>query len=590
VRINGRLYLVREQEEIQTNQGIVSRYRFGHVLFRDYFYERLSEGERRLLHGDVAVALEKLYAGQLDGMAVQLGDHFHKAGEYRRALPHFCVAAERAARIYANDEAIAHYTRAIELADRVGLDTVSLAKLHRGRGLACETLGEFDCARADLEGSLEIAHAAGERRIEWRALIDLGKLWASRDYNRTRDYFESALELARRTDDHALLAGSLNWMGNWYANAENPARATQCHQEALEIFGELGDRQDLANTLDLLGIANLLGGDLSASVQYYDQAITLYRELDDQPRLLSSLMGRGTTVSLLVLLATAPPITPRDAQRDIEEAVHIAREIHSPPEEAWAHWSLGLLYTVRGRFGRALELMQNGLDLASKIGHREWVVGNRFALGVLYTELLAPNEARRQLEQALSLAQGLRSRYWVHHVIGALAGAYTLLEDLKAAQTCLETVITSATPMDTMGKRYCWAKWAELALAQDSPALALDITERLITSARGRTQGCVITFLWLLKGEALAAMERVDEAGRFLQAGLENAKALGEQFLLWRLHASLGRLYWMTNDRIGAQNEVSAARELIYELAATVPEQGLKDSFLQGAHNVIDLH
>jgi hypothetical protein len=34
--------------------------RIDHVLFQDYVYKRLSPGERRLLHGDVATALEKL--------------------------------------------------------------------------------------------------------------------------------------------------------------------------------------------------------------------------------------------------------------------------------------------------------------------------------------------------------------------------------------------------------------------------------------------------------------------------------------------------------------------------------------------------
>ncbi len=62
-----------------------------------------------------------LYAGQLDEMSVQLGHHFHEAGEYGRALPYFGVAAERAARLYASEEAITHYTQAIELAGRVSL-------------------------------------------------------------------------------------------------------------------------------------------------------------------------------------------------------------------------------------------------------------------------------------------------------------------------------------------------------------------------------------------------------------------------------------------------------------------------------------
>jgi adenylate cyclase len=576
--------LVREQEEVQTVQGRLSRYRFGHVLFQDYLYRRLSPGERRLLHGEVAVALEKLHGGQLDGMAVQLAHHFHRAGDHGRTFRYFTLAAERAARLFANGEAITHYTQAIELAERVSPDALSLAKLHRGRGLACERLGEFDRARADHEAILQVAHAASERRVEWRALLDLGKLWASRDYNQARDCFERALELARQIDDPAVLAGSLNWMGNWHANAEDPLRAVEYHQEALQISEELGDRRDLARTLDLLGIAHLLGGDLTASVRYYDRAIALFRELDDHPRLVSGLIARAAIVSELVLLASIPAIAPPDAPRDFEEAIRIAREIDSAPDEAWAYWALGLLHTVQGRFGRAMEVIQSGLRIASEIGHREFEVGNRFALGVLYAELLAPEAALQPLKGALTLAGELRSQIWIHHVTGALAGAYYLLDDLVQAQACLETVLSPQTPMNTIGKRHCWARRAELALAQGDPVLTLDIADRLIASAPGMSPGRVITFLWKLKGEALITLGEMEGAHTLLQAAVQNAHATGERFLLWRIHGSLGRLSRAWGRQSEAEQEFGTARELVEELADTVPAGKLRDDFLQRAH------
>jgi DNA-binding SARP family transcriptional activator/Flp pilus assembly protein TadD len=580
--------LVKSQEETQTHRGTLSRYRFGHVLFQEYIYNQLGPGERRLLHRDVAIALEKFYDGQLDEMAVQLGHHYRKAGDFKRAFPYIVTAAERAARIHATDDAIRHYTQAIELSDKVSLDRVSLANLHRGRGLVYDTLGDFEIARADLETGLKFAHTMGELQVEWRLLLDLGKAWASRDYHRTREYFERALELARNMNDAASLGRSLNWMGNWYANAEDPKMAAEFHKEALEIFDDLGDQQGLARTLDLLGIVNLLGGDHSASVGYYDRAVALFQELDNRPALLSSLMGRGTNGSLMVLLATASANTPTDAQRDIEEAIRMARNIHSPSEEAWADWSLGLLHVVHGQFGRALEFIQNGLRIASEIEHREWLVGNRFALGILYDELFAPEEARQQLETALTLAKGLRSQYWIHHVVGALAEAYYLLGDPERAQDCLKTVISPDTPMDTMGKRYCWARYAELLLVQGEPVLALDTVERLIASAPGLRSGDVITFLWWLKGEVLATLGHAEKAVPLLQTAVENAQELEERFLQWHVHASLGKLHQAMNHQSEAQIEISAARGLVDDLAATVPVETLKESYLEGAYDMID--
>jgi tetratricopeptide (TPR) repeat protein len=160
-----------------------------------------------------------------------------------------------------------------------------------------------------------------------------------------------------------------------------------------------------------------------------------------------------------------------------------------------------------------------------------------------------------------------------------------LLDDLTAAQTCLDTAFSKQLPMDAIGNRYCWARQAELALLQGDAALALDITERLIGSAPGMSLRRVITFLWMLKGEALAVMGCTEEACSLLRAAIENAREMEERFLLWRLHASLGRLCRAMGRQSEAEKEFSTARELVEELANTVPDRELRDSFLRRARD-----
>jgi class 3 adenylate cyclase/tetratricopeptide (TPR) repeat protein len=564
-----------------------NRYIFKHALMQDAAYHMQLQTKRQELHASAVNALEKQYSQDLSSHYSSLAYHSEMAGDHDRAFPYFGLAAERAEQIYANDEAINYYSRAIELSELVSADAVSETNLHRGRGRAFETKGDFDQARSDFETSFHVAHNADQSQMEWRAIIDLGKLWASRDYQKTRDYFEDALELARQKDNPAILGGSLNWMGNWTANNEQPLQAVVYHQEALQIFEQLGNTRDIANTLDLLGIAHLLAGDYSASVKYYDQAIPIFRELDDRPRLISSLIGRGVIVSLGILLAMVPPDPAPDAQQDFIEARQIAREIGSSPDEAWASWAQGLLYTLGGNFGGALEVARDGAKIASEIGHREWLVGNLFASGVLYCELLAPDKALLELQRALELAVELRSQYWITHVTGAQATAYLILGDLSKAQSSLDTVITSQTPMDTKGRRYCWARRAELALTADDRNTALSITERLIASAAGMAPERVITFLWLLKGKALAAMDRMEDAETLLHSAAANAQKTKERFLLWRIHASLGRLYKYMDHGDVAQDEISAARSLIEEMASTIPDEELKQNFRQRASEAL---
>ena len=58
--------------------------------------------------------------------------------------------------------------------------------------------------------------------------------------------------------------------------------------------------------------------------------------------------------------------------------------------------------------------------------------------------------------------------------------------------------------------------------------------------------------------------------------------------MLGDLHAAracLERLYRATDHQREAEKEFSAACELIEELVATVPDETLKDNFLQGAYS-----
>jgi tetratricopeptide (TPR) repeat protein len=409
--------LVREQGEVQIGPRRAAVYRFGHILVQEYLYQRLSRAERRLLHGQVAAALEHLYDGKQSEIAVRLAQHFLRAGDDGPAFHYSALAAESAARRYAHEEAITLYTQALQLAPRAAPDVATLAGLHCKRGLAHETLGRFEHARTDYETALQAGQAAGERRVEWRALLDLARLWGSRDYAESRGLIDRALDLARHMGDPAVYAESLNWVGNWHLNADDLPLAIEYHRQALTVVERLGDPRETASTLDLLALANLIRGELAASVEHYDRAIALWQRMDDQAGLAASLTGRGLARCGASLMGPTiiAPATQANAQADLEDALRIARDTNSPSAEAWALWALGLLHAAEGQYGRALEAVHGSLSVATAIGHREWMAGSRSILGQLYVALFAAEEARLQLRQALALANELHSQHWIHH-------------------------------------------------------------------------------------------------------------------------------------------------------------------------------
>jgi DNA-binding NarL/FixJ family response regulator len=558
---------------------------FRHALTQQAVASDLLARERRALHHAIAEALERVYPEALDSRLADLAYHFDAAEIWDRALEYARRAGDQARELYAPRAAVEQFTRAINAARRMVRDPEP--DLYRARGRMQEMLGEFDAARADYEQALAAARAAHDGLGQWHSLFDLGFLWTGRDYERAGVYLQQALEAARAMQDRSIRAHSLNRVGNWYVNGEQPHDGQRYHQEALSIFQELNDRHGLAETFDLLAGAAHLGGDLAQGMAHYEQAAVIFRALNDPMGLVSSLTWltfRGATY-LNTMVATAPLMA---CVRTGEEALRIAREINWRVGEALAMIALGICLGAQGDYGRAVALAHGGLEIAEEIGHTQWLSAARVALGGLYLDLLALPIARHHLEQGLAIAQQSNVLFSIRLQTSMLTLTCLGQHELARAESLLEAAIgpvgsalTDAEVVPTMAQRLCWYARAELALKRGAPAEALQIADRLITSAGPSEQ--IVACLPRFRGETLAALKQADEAEAALLTAQQAASAQGARPQLWRIHAALARLYQSQSRRAEASDSSAAARGIVDELAAHIPDAELRDGFLQGA-------
>ncbi len=245
---------------------------FRHALTREAILSQLLARERRLLHQRVAETMEQAYAHDREMHLAELAQHYHAAGLWARALEDGRRAGERALALYAPGAASEHFTRAVDAAAQ--LHVPAEASLVRARGQAREALGDFAGALADYEQALA---SAGDPVMEWQALLDLGALWASRDYEQAGRWFERALEAARLADDQHRVARSLNRLGNWLVNIGRTGEGFELHRQALSLLEVEGDPAGVAETVDLLGIALGVHGDVVAAVEQFGRAVERLR-------------------------------------------------------------------------------------------------------------------------------------------------------------------------------------------------------------------------------------------------------------------------------------------------------------------------
>lgn len=94
-------------------------YLFKHVLTQEAAYASILNEQRRSLHRKVAVFMEPAAADTPAEHAAVLAHHWLCAEDWAKALKYTLQAAERASKLYARPEAIAHYWQALELLERV---------------------------------------------------------------------------------------------------------------------------------------------------------------------------------------------------------------------------------------------------------------------------------------------------------------------------------------------------------------------------------------------------------------------------------------------------------------------------------------
>lgn len=158
-----RLVLGEGSQRLEPGGQRLSHYRFRHILFQRYLYQRLDEAERSYLHEAVGNELERLFGERKDTIAVELARHYVQAGQADKAVDYLLLAGDQARRLYAYQEAIDYYEQALALlreGDQTSRERAgrTLMKL----GLTYHSAFNFERSRQAYEEGFSLLRQAGE--------------------------------------------------------------------------------------------------------------------------------------------------------------------------------------------------------------------------------------------------------------------------------------------------------------------------------------------------------------------------------------------------------------------------------------------
>jgi len=365
---------------------------FHHALAQEVAYQRILKRRRRELHRLVAEVAERLY-GDGDDVIDVLARHAYLGEIGAEAIGFLRKAGERARSLFANEEAILHFTRAVELAQREGVSAdaltallLDLADLHELRGNYDEALRAYTQARetpADFRAwrgtastlrkqgrysealdLLDVVLASSELRKSAAKVFWLERSWTLSATGR----FPEALDAARKglgltRSAHDKVAGQLLLQ---VARAETEMGQTLdaiAHAKQAEtIFEDLDQARELSTTMRITGRAYQLQGDLDRAADSLRRGLAMAERIGSIEEVGGSLINLGLVERERGAVEAAIDCD-RRAISEFERIGHAAgRTI------GYGNLADGLMRL--GRLDEALEQCGLALEMARSIGHQ----------------------------------------------------------------------------------------------------------------------------------------------------------------------------------------------------------------------------
>jgi class 3 adenylate cyclase/tetratricopeptide (TPR) repeat protein len=266
-------------------------YVFKHALIQEVAYGSLLTPRKQGLHLRVAAALEILHAGRLEDVDDRLAYHYARTTASDKAIEYLRRLAGRAARWYANPEAVAAYQEALTHArrlpagperDRQCLD-LSLRQAH-----SLHFLGRFDEIF-----DLLLRQESDVKRLGDPALAGEYYFRLGRTYDVLADH-ERAIDCARRAIDEAERAGDrtvegkarfvLAYVGYWTGRYDE---GVAHGEQAVAALKGSPERWWLGEAHWVVGINHAMAGSFDAALASLDRAQAIGESLMD-PRLQST--------------------------------------------------------------------------------------------------------------------------------------------------------------------------------------------------------------------------------------------------------------------------------------------------------------
>jgi tetratricopeptide (TPR) repeat protein len=286
--------------------------------------------------------------------------------------------------------------------------------------------------------SLQIQRDFGDEAYQALCLINIGNVYLTNGhYDDALTYFQQALQLREKLKLTGGIAETVYNLGKTNAKLGQYDQALSQYLRALDLYRRVSDKRGAAMTSYSMGLVFGRQGRYGAALSSEEEAAKAFRELNDRsPDMAEVLTGYGS--------ALADAGRGDQAQKSLDEALNLARELKSQPGVAMALNAQADNAFYRGDFKSARNLYGQGLQVASLIKDRDQALESKIGLAKVAMREGQAREAGRMFGNLVQEADGIGSRFLSADCSAALGEALVNSKDYSGARQVLEPALGRA--------------------------------------------------------------------------------------------------------------------------------------------------
>lgn len=562
---------------------------FRHILIRDVAYTMIPKAQRWPKHAFHAGWLRRMAGDRHAEFADFISHHWLQVLALQRelglppdpaasieALANLLLAGDRAASVYANSIALDHYTRALDL------DPPAAERLRalQGRGEVWMLLGQFERAQEDFVALQRLAQRTGDRRWEIVSLDHLGHSYRRQDrIPQALDNLQQGLDLSRTIEEPVLTARILNHIGFSHYSAERHDQALRAHAEARGLLAQAVQSRevasDLAESLHGLGENYHYLGRFAEAIDHHLLAIAASERAGNR--------SLGAESQFMIAHAHLLLAEYARAQEEVQRSLATLDEIGDVWNSCPALHVASRIATAQGNLGTAIALATRGASLARQLDVVRFRAYNLIAAGMAFRELEDYPAAWRADEEAVDVAARAGGAFMPLTLAGMARNALALGRPGDASEFVLRArdgINRSQTRLEFL-ESVTLAE-GQVLLAQGRVSDAATAARAALDAAASGARHWKMAALMLL-GDCAAATGEWNEAAEHYRHAAEEASQTMSPPWRWRALAGLAEAQYAVGDRDEGTASARAGQDIIERLAATVPDERLRATFLQSA-------